>query len=77
MSELRESGDIEQDSSIVMLLWNLAEGDLKRKGLKIEKNRQGKAGKFELLFDGDAVIFREMCLLDAGFKKTRFKTPFD
>ena len=77
MAELRESGDIEQDASVVLLLWNLSEDERNRKGLKIEKSRQGKTGKFELSFDGDAMIFREVGILDTNFKKVRRKTPFD
>ena len=77
MAELRESGDIEQDASVVLLLWNLSEDERNRRGLKIEKSRQGKTGKFELSFDGDAMTFREVGILDTNFKKVRKKTPFD
>jgi replicative DNA helicase len=42
VSELRESGDIEQDASVLILLWNWSEKDLREKGLKVEKNRQGQ-----------------------------------
>ena len=34
MGELREAGDIEQDASIIILLWNLDNEDKTRKGLK-------------------------------------------
>ena len=40
MAELRESGDIEQDASNIILLWNLDEDGV-YKGWKIEKQRQG------------------------------------
>uniref|UniRef100_UPI00402895A9 replicative DNA helicase n=1 Tax=Mediterraneibacter gnavus TaxID=33038 RepID=UPI00402895A9 len=45
MGELREAGDIEQDASIIILLWNLDNEDKTRKGLKVDKNRQGELGK--------------------------------
>ena len=38
MGELREAGDIEQDASIILLMWNIVDD---KKGLKVEKNRQG------------------------------------
>lgn len=38
MAELREAGDIEQDASVIILLWNLTE-DRKKKGCKVEKQR--------------------------------------
>lgn len=60
ISELRESGDIEQDASIILLLWNLSEDDKSLKGLKIGKNRQGESGKMGLRFDGDHMKFIEM-----------------
>lgn len=49
LSDLRESGAIEQDADIVMFLWRPAEDDLELKDyiyLKIEKNRNGTLEKF-------------------------------
>lgn len=59
ISELRESGDIEQDASIIILLWNLSKDSHKAKGLKIGKNRQGELGKIGYEFDGEHMMFRE------------------
>lgn len=59
MSELRESGDIEQDASVIILLWNMSEDDMSKKGCKVEKNRQGETGKMELRFDGDKMRFKD------------------
>lgn len=58
MAELRESGDVEQDASVVMLLWNLDENRI-WKGLKVDKNRQGLTGKICLSFDGEHMRFEE------------------
>ena len=58
MAELRESGDVEQDASVVMLLWNLDENRV-WKGLKVDKNRQGVTGKVCLAFDGEHMRFEE------------------
>jgi len=58
MSELRESGDVEQDASIVLLLWNKDEEDRSKKGWVADKVRQGDAGREgELIFDGDKMKF--------------------
>lgn len=59
MSELRESGDIEQDASVIILLWNL-DDEGKKKGCKIEKNRQGKIGTVKMEFNGDLMKFVEL-----------------
>ncbi len=60
MAELRESGDLEQDSSVIILLWNIEPENPKIKGCKIEKNRQGRTGKVKLEFDGERMQFKEM-----------------
>ena len=73
MSELRESGDIEQDASVILLLWNLDE-DGKEKGCKVEKNRQGKIGKVTMRFNGDLMRFEELTDKD-GFMPYE-ETPF-
>lgn len=59
MSELREAGDIEQDASVIMLMWNLSDSDRSKKGFKVEKQRQGRTGKMVLKFDGDMMHFEE------------------
>lgn len=59
MAELREAGDIEQDASVIILLWNVSQEDNSRKGCKIEKQRQGRLGKEILRFDGDLMRFVE------------------
>lgn len=58
MSELRETGDFEQDANQIIMLWN-KDDDRKRKGVKVEKNRQGKTGTTELMFNGDIMTFTE------------------
>lgn len=86
MAELRESGDVEQDASNIILLWNL-DKDGKYKGWKIEKQRQGTHLKEVLQFDGDHVRFIErtetieqiqarMQQKD-GFREVCGSTPFD
>lgn len=59
MAELREAGNIEQDASVIILLWNVNQDDKSKKGCKIEKNRQGECGKEVLLFNGDTMKFEE------------------
>lgn len=59
MAELREAGNIEQDASVIILMWNLDENDRSRKGCKIEKNRQGECGKVVMKFNGDTMRFEE------------------
>lgn len=59
MSELREAGDIEQDASVILLMWNLSKNDPSRKGIKVEKQRQGRTGKLTLRFNGDLMKFEE------------------
>lgn len=58
MSELRESGDIEQDASNIILIWNLTESR-KYKGIKADKNRQGEPKKWGAKFVGDRMEFIE------------------
>lgn len=78
MGELREAGDIEQDASIILLMWNIVDD---KKGLKVEKNRQGVLSSEVLRFDGDKMQFVEtdetVKEAAAGFRKVREATPFD
>lgn len=52
LSDLRESGSLEQDADIVIMLW--ADDDAPNTNVihgKIAKQREGPIGKFDLLFD--------------------------
>jgi len=81
MGELREAGDIEQDASIIILLWNIDSEDKTRKGLKVDKNRQGELGKIVYRFDGNEMRFvetdEEVKVKGDGFYEARVPTPFD
>ena len=61
MAELRESGDIEQDASNIILLWNLSEKNHSFKGLAVAKQRQGELMKEGLFFRGERMEFEENC----------------
>ena len=81
MGELREAGDIEQDASIIMLLWNLDSRDRTRKALKVDKNRQGEPGTIVYNFNGNEMRFEEteetVKSITSGFRAAREPTPFD
>lgn len=77
MAELRESGDIEQDASIIALLWNTDTADHSKKGLAVVKNRQGELMKERMEFIGDSMTFSELGEWDHDFKPSQQKTPFD
>lgn len=57
LSDLRESGAIEQDASNIIFLWNKDENDKARKGCMVAKQRQGDTGELELRFDGAHMTF--------------------
>ena len=80
MAELREAGNIEQDASVIMLMWNLDENDRTKKGLKIDKNRQGECGKIVMKFNGDTMRFEETnenCNEVSNWKKADSENPFE
>ena len=57
LSDLRESGDLEQDASVVFFLYNTDETDRSKKMLDVQKSRQGKTGSVEMIFDGARLHF--------------------
>lgn len=73
ISDLRESGDIEQDASIICLMWNLKNGT---KGFKIGKNRQGELAKIGLNFNGDIMSFEETEFNDKEEYKKEVSRPW-
>lgn len=64
MADLREAGDIEQDASVILLMWNLDIEDKTKKGCKVEKNRQGENGKTALKFTGEHMRFEQLTEYD-------------
>ncbi len=60
LSDLKESGAIEEDADVVMLLWCEQErSDSSLMGLDLAKNRQGKKGIVPLQFEGHFQRWRE------------------
>ena len=81
MADLRETGDIEQDASTIILMWNLAdEPEYKEfKGLKVDKNRQGELMTECLDFLGEKMTFIEAkeSISDVKKKLKEFKPVKD
>lgn len=60
LSDLRESGAIEQDADVVMFLYRKDEDIREQVTLRISKHRNGPLGEVELFFRGDRIKFYGM-----------------
>jgi len=60
LSDLRESGALEQDADIVMFLHRPEEENRQRIELYIAKHRNGPTGKIDLYFKGEQTRFFEI-----------------
>jgi replicative DNA helicase len=60
LSDLRESGAIEQDADVVMFLYRPDEEARENVTLKIAKHRNGATGSINLFFKGDRIKFYGM-----------------
>jgi replicative DNA helicase len=57
LSDLRESGSIEQDADVVMFLWREDDDKLENIFLDISKHRNGPTGQITFFFKGDRISF--------------------
>jgi replicative DNA helicase len=61
LSDIRESGDIEQDASQVIFLWTIPnqndKDDTSSKGCRVAKNRNGQLGSVRFKFNGEVMRF--------------------
>ncbi len=60
LSDLRESGAIEQDADVVMFLYRKDEDIREQVTLRVSKHRNGPLGEIELFFRGDRIKFYGM-----------------
>jgi replicative DNA helicase len=61
LADLRDSGKIEEDSDIVILLWRADKEDALGNStfLKVEKNRNGPLGRLDIKFNPSSFLFTE------------------
>lgn len=57
LSDLRESGAIEQDADVVMFLYREDEENRELVKLRVAKHRNGAVGEIDLIFRGDRIKF--------------------
>lgn len=55
---LRDSGELEQNANKIMFLWRISE-EQQTVGVYVAKNRQGKTGVVQMIFDGEHMRFLE------------------
>ncbi len=60
LSDLRESGSIEQDADVVMFLYRPEDDMREQMKLKVAKHRNGALGTMDLFFRGDRIRFYGM-----------------
>ena len=65
--DLKESGSLEQDASIVLVMWLKDEKDRSKMGIKIDKNRQGSCDSFNFDFNAPIMTFTK----EGNFRKAK------
>ena len=76
LADLRESGDIEQDASVVLMMWNSSEEDKTEKTIKVEKSRNGFNDRTVLYFDGKHMRFESDVTDDFRNKRDNEDLPW-
>lgn len=79
-ADLRESGDIEQDASAILMLWKPDDDAPEKRMIKIDLARNGTPAREELVFDGRHMTFSEArfkAKKDVFVKLDGEEIPFD
>lgn len=78
LSSLRDSGELEQNASKVIFLWQLTEmeNNIKEIGVSVAKNRRGRKGAVRMYFDGSRMNFTEIDFLDRDAIKPPSKRKY-
>lgn len=81
MSDLRDSGEIEQDADVIVFLWPLDESEddaqVRHIGCEFAKNRRGRRGSSVLMFEGALQLWRESDRAVDSFNRTAKRGNFE
>ena len=76
MSELRESGDLEQDASVIIMLWQSNDDDDTERTIKVEKSRNGFNDRVVVYFDGKHMKFKTDTATDFETQDDKAEIPW-
>lgn len=77
MSDLRDSGEIEQDADAIWFMWPLdndLDAEVRNVGFEVAKNRGGKKGAFVMNFDGSRQRWTESTRRLDEFQRSKART---